>query len=222
MSEKKPKITCAYCGRKFERSKLTRDHVVPSCLFEPLKPTKPITVLACGVCNNNEKSRDDAFLRDMVAADPVVAAEPDIDHLWNAFRRSAQKGHSEFYKMMVKGDPRAASLLLPHLLPNSIKLRSRKVLKGIARGLYYHEHKDVLPDKYRYGFRRVSEAEAKKKAEFIAGLGIKPSWSVGDRDEFQYVHLWYEDRHTTFWQMVVRKKIFYEVSSVPDNSPRLA
>ena len=170
MSEKKPKITCAYCGGKFERSKLTRDHVVPSCLFEPLKPTKPITVLACGVCNNNEKFRNDAFLRDMVAADPVVAVEPDIDHLWNAFRRSAQKGHSEFYKMMVKGDdPRAASLLLPHLQQNSIKLRLRK--KGSREGCTTTSTRMCFPINIAMASGVFRKPKRRKKRNLSPALG---------------------------------------------------
>lgn len=193
---------------------MTVEHVVPRCLFKPPYEGKLIEVFACRDCNNNAKSRDDSFLRDIVACDPAVEAGIDIDYLRAKFYRSAKKGHSELFKTKDAGDA-GVELLLPLMSPQSLIPRLRQALKWIVRGLYYHNHNSVLPDKYRYRFRRVSEAEAKKRRDFIASLGIKSIWSVGNRDQFQYVHLWYDDPHTTFWQMVMHKQIFYEGASIP-------
>ena len=50
---------CPYCG---EYDKLTRDHVIPECLFPdgvPLPGNLP-KILACADCNNKKKSGHDA------------------------------------------------------------------------------------------------------------------------------------------------------------------
>jgi hypothetical protein len=56
---------CVYCG---ERAKLTREHVIPECLFTKPLPPNMITVGTCFQCNNG-KSDDDVYLRDFLLAD---------------------------------------------------------------------------------------------------------------------------------------------------------
>ena len=48
---------------------VTKDHVIPQCLFSRPYPSNLITVPACDACNNVEKSADDTYLRDYIVVD---------------------------------------------------------------------------------------------------------------------------------------------------------
>lgn len=67
----KPKLpkACAYCG---DVRNLTRDHVIPRCLFPRPLPAAMLTVPACRSCNQRKAKHDD-FLRDVLVTD--IAAE---------------------------------------------------------------------------------------------------------------------------------------------------
>jgi hypothetical protein len=62
---------CAYCDQE---GRLTRDHVLPQCLFQERIPLDIPVVYTCRQCNNNEKSQDDTYLRDMLARDGLAVA----------------------------------------------------------------------------------------------------------------------------------------------------
>src|SRR6266571_2338345 len=56
---------CVYCG---EVKHVSREHVIPTCLFIQPYPPNLITVPSCDECNN-AKSLNDDYLRDMLACD---------------------------------------------------------------------------------------------------------------------------------------------------------
>jgi hypothetical protein len=66
---------CPYCG---QYGKLTRDHVIPQCLFpddEPLPGDIP-KIHVCMACNNRWKSQYDVYLRDMLVNDMAWVKNP--------------------------------------------------------------------------------------------------------------------------------------------------
>src|SRR5438105_792530 len=93
MAKQRPRRirSCAYCGRSLP---VTRDHVVPKCLFgEPL-PKFLVTVPACDDCNNL-KSRSDDVLRDYLVMDINVCEHPLAQRLFQQkMLKSLSKGKS--------------------------------------------------------------------------------------------------------------------------------
>lgn len=212
--------TCAYCGQVTTDS--TKDEPVPKCLFAPPRDGL-ISVPACKKCNNELKSRDDSYLRDMLALEREVSAHPDGMFIYETFLRASQKDMSVIARIVRKHgeftyerDPETG-LYLPVISVPLSRDRVRGVFKWIAQGLYYHDHGTVLDPTYRYLFKRISQSEAEAKEQFIASRGWKPNWTVGSRGQFRYFHIWFEDPNVTFWQMVFYERIFFVASSVPPN-----
>jgi hypothetical protein len=84
---------CAYCGTE---TKLTLDHAIPECVFrdKAAKPRRPLPedmpiVYACAKCNNDKKSLDDGFLRDLVTMDADSYQSPIAQEVFQAVRRAA-------------------------------------------------------------------------------------------------------------------------------------
>jgi hypothetical protein len=71
---------CTYCG---QWEKVTRDHVIPECLFIPPLPLNMITVKACKKCNEGWKSGDDSFLRDFLCIDLQGSTHPIAQTLFD-------------------------------------------------------------------------------------------------------------------------------------------
>lgn len=69
MSKKPRQGRCAYCGTSGE---VTRDHVIPHCLWSEAIPLDIFTIDACRKYNNVEKSGNDVYLRDLLINDPDV------------------------------------------------------------------------------------------------------------------------------------------------------
>src|ERR1043165_9530327 len=129
---------CVYC---VEADGTSKDHVVPDCLFVDPKPPNLLTVPACLGCNNDEKSRDDTFLRDLLVVDidndhPVAKAL-----LATKVRRSVERNLSEMAKFVIgaKEQPRHdhegkyLGQFPKAELPSG---RVARIMSRIVRGLY--------------------------------------------------------------------------------------
>jgi hypothetical protein len=200
------------------------DEPVPKCLFAPPR-FDLVRVPACRDCNNNKKSIDDSFLRDMLALNQVILTHSDGPFIFNAFVRSAQKGTSVVDRIVRKygeiaKDPRTG-LYLPHRISVPFSRdRIIRVFKWIARGLYFHWHEHVLRDDYLYHCALTSRAEAEHRENGFREMGLEPKWSIGNRGQFRYFHVRFEDPHITFWQMVFYECEFFIISSTPPGMSR--
>lgn len=76
--KRKVKI-CVYCGQLKEVSK---DHVIPKCLFIKPYPLNLISVPACDECNN-AKSQNDDYLRDILVTDNWVSKSPTAQQVFH-------------------------------------------------------------------------------------------------------------------------------------------
>jgi hypothetical protein len=213
---KEPKI-CSYCG--IPTSDWTWDEPVPKCVFAPPRDNL-VKVPACKTCNNEGKSLDDSFLRDILALNKSILMHPDGSFILDSYLRSAKKGTSVVDRIVRKYGEIARDAKTGLYLPNRISVafnrdRITRIFKWMARGLYFHEHGQILADDYRYGCARISRTEAEKKEKVIADLGFEPRWSVGSRGQFRYFHIWFEDWNVTFWQMVFYETEFFLVGSTP-------
>jgi hypothetical protein len=205
---------CAYCGE--ETIDWTEDEPVPQCLFA--KPRDQlISVSACKQCNNNEKSLDDSYLRDLLALHAAILEHPDGEFIRSRFLRAAMRDKSLVARIAMRHGELSVSPDSPIQFRVSFNRdRVVRVFKWIAQGLYYHEHDGAwLNKQYNFRCELISETRAEQMRKFIRDLGIKVDWKIGSRDQFQYFHIWFEDRNITFWQMVFYGTLVIAVSSVP-------
>jgi hypothetical protein len=219
---------CVYCG---EVEKLTEDHVFPKCLFdEPLPPNMP-KVPACKNCNGIQKSRNDSFLRDMLAQDSATILNPVAQRLVSGpVKRAIQRNQSECARS-ISSIPIAKPLfdhhgnfvdyLGVHPLDNK---RIDAIFTFIAKGLYYHVFGKIIPPYIKIRAKRLEIHEVHHRLlPMLDRAG--PLNSAGDKmiklgRSVTYSYLrsnppWF---HINSWILTFFESIFYVVVF---NQPRL-
>ena len=149
---------CVYCG---EINEITKDHVVPKCLFTKPYPSNLITVKACKKCNN-AKSLNEDYLRDFLVADIAVSDKPIAQEIFQKMLSSQRKGSSVIARETVR-----KSSLQPFYTDAGIYLgtyhstpidtnRIESIFRMLVCGLFYNFRKTRVPDNYVFTLRRVN------------------------------------------------------------------
>ncbi len=95
---------CPYCGNE---SKLTEDHIIPKCLFKPNTIKRAFKIDVCDECNNDEKSKDDSFLRDLIVADKDAHGSSTARFIYNEkFENSVKQNKSELNRNYLSNSKR--------------------------------------------------------------------------------------------------------------------
>ena len=141
----KHRSSCAYCGSD---DPLTKDHVIPACLYPPSK-AKPwvqrVTVRSCLSCSASSPS-DERYFRNMmlIAGDSSSA----VHELW---REGARRGFQSDDGVKQARD--LYSAMAPtscdrHMVFPGQDERVLRVVRTIIRGLCYHhiERRSVADD----------------------------------------------------------------------------
>lgn len=82
---------CGYCG---QQPGITRDHVIPKCIYVGVDPANVLIVPACQSCNL-AKSESDQDLRDLLANDYRISFDSRIETIrWKSVR-AAQTNRSK-------------------------------------------------------------------------------------------------------------------------------
>lgn len=173
---------CAYCGRVTE---VTRDHVIPECLFVPPYPPNLITVPACKECNH-AKSHNDDFLRDWLTIDIYGSQSPAAQEIFRGkVARSVEKGHSKIVRRFlveaqVKSIVTKSGRYLGDLPVLSLdEEQVETIISPIVRGLYFHEHKVRMPVGLAYEFRRYHPFEYDAVWELFQRFEAPPLRKLG-------------------------------------------
>jgi len=202
---RKPKTgICALCGKS---GQITREHVLPKCLFSRPRPNNTITVPLCVTCNHSYHL-DDEYFRVLVACDPNPS--PDQWRLWrekvvgSSFSRSGglkarlQEEHSivqdyakthDFYSH--DGCPLQKEMT--PLLQGFDARRISSVVDKIVRCLHY-DHYDRLLDT-RYSIEVLPPVP-------LRSLQLPlpcPKGQVGHKGEFLYWQFGHTDPKKSVW-----------------------
>ncbi len=211
--------TCVYCGAQAE---VTREHVIPQCLFPKPLPRYMVTVGICFTCNNS-KSIDDAYLRDFLLSDLASGKSPVAQQLRTGkFRRSVQKNRSEIARAALKRAYRKP-LVTPSGIylgcPIAVPVDARRLelsFERMVRGLYLHVRKSHLPRDYTFDVARVDGfhtaavwSEMRQTRAIIAA--IRPDVFV-----CQYVFD-SKDHAVSRWLLLFYNTILIEVLTLPPN-----
>jgi hypothetical protein len=181
---------CAYCG--VGNVDLTKDHVVPKCLYsgKPGSKVPRITVPCCIPCNQSW-SDDEAHFRNVL----LVAGEPNpaVRELWEGKARRSFLEPDGLRRMRELADQLVAS---PsdgagrHRIYPAKDERILRVLRKIVRGLlHYHEIETAVAD----------DGLSVDVLTYAIPEGfIKPSeWHHRERDIIEYWYRLYNDGETT-------------------------
>lgn len=138
---------CYICGSKLAD---TRDHLFPSGLFNKPLPTNLQTLPACRGCNN-ALSSDEELFRVFLASGLAYENEPGF-RIWNERIRPDLKGRRPLLKPTIRSYIRKARVISESgaLLDRTMVLEMdreviNRVLRKIAKGLYYLDTGAVLP-----------------------------------------------------------------------------
>lgn len=194
---------CAYCG---ELKDLTRDHVIPECLFKQPYPKNLITVSACDDCNS-AKSKNDEYLRDLVTTDIYGNQSPLAQELFeqkviSSSRKNRSLMAREFLsKARLEPFYSKGGLYLGHFPSATLDPeRITVIFSTITRGLYYDHRRQRIPNDYVFEVLRYHPWDFKDVWESFKQLHLNGPRILGDVFGCAYVSA-AEDPPTTLWLM---------------------
>jgi hypothetical protein len=211
---------CAYCG---EIKKVTKDHVVPQCLFTQPYPENLITVPACRECNQ-AKSKNDEFLRDLVTSDIYGHQSPIAKAIFNdKVVRSSRNNRSLMAKEFL---PRVS--LEPFYTKGGVYLghfpsatvdpeRITTIFSTMARGLYYDHRRERIPSNYSFEVLRYHPWDFKNVYDSLSKMHLNGPRVLGSIFGCAYVSA-QEDPPTTLWLMWFYGTFFISVSAMNSRS----
>ena len=179
---------CAYCG---EQAELSKDHVIPRCLFPRPLPTDMdmITVYACNVCNNQKKSKNDDYLRDMLVCDIWNSDNPLAQEAYQAMLRSAGYNKSVVARLMLsqgrletKIGPNGEILGYGCRVPLDAKNQKRveEIFTTIMHGLYYKRWEQRFPDNYHVDVLKLEPQGYLNVLNKLQESGFDSCYRIGD------------------------------------------
>lgn len=215
MSKRKKITQCVYCGK----NKLASDdHVIPKCLFTGGLPNDIVLVPVCVSCNN-EKSRDDSFLRDWLVSDQRTLHNSLSQKIFaEKFARSLEKGHSELAKQAVQHAQfqdifsSGGIYLGKAYAMNLDENRLLTIFTRIVRGLYYKIYKKRIPDSYIFNYKVIDPTQFNTIWNELKKRNLNKVRKIGSI--FSTIMLTaMEDEFTTIWWMVFYDGICVEVTT---------
>jgi hypothetical protein len=215
------KPTCVYCGI---RPGITRDHVIPKCLFGGNTPAFMVVVPACKVCNETKKSKDDTYLRDMLVVDIHVSSQPIVQELLQGkLARAARAGQSP-----IAHTVRSKGRMEPLYTRSGIYLgtyptipidgkRVIRIFSNIVRGLYFYIHNGKrIPDDYVFEVQRLDPLQPQAPREVFEAMNTEKVYSLGDGSVFCCAYLYgEEDPFVTYWLLQFYNNVFITVATNP-------
>jgi len=173
---------------------LTVDHVIPRCLFDGVTggvPGNVPRVDACCQCNNNAKSTDDAFLRDVLVRDLRLAEHPIAQTIRNgAHERSISKGKSQY--------PRAASHLrfVPSPTGSGLSVAEPILPKERLHGIFTRLVRGLMVAYEHYELSSITNFNVLRAADTKVALAEAQRWAA---DTSGMVHTVQAGDGSVFW-----------------------
>jgi hypothetical protein len=214
---KKIRGNCAYCG---EYNKLSKDHVIPQCLFTDNLPGDIPKVYACTTCNNVAKSGNDTYLRDALVIDMDSSEHPIIQQLWEKFARAVQRNQSELANEIVQQKIQRIELRTPSGLfagwvygfkPEND--RTKPLLSMMVRGLYHFYVGGTLPEIIPFDVFRIRGdlSVMETNIQMLLQLGGRYV-CVGDGQVFECIYGYAVDRpEVSMWFLCFYKRAIFGV-----------
>lgn len=218
MKKGKQKIReCVYCG---ELKEVTKDHVIPTCLFIKPYPLNLITVKACNDCNK-AKSLNDDYLRDFLVGDNWVSQNPNTRKLFEKMVSSHRQG-----KSVIGRDSENKAKLEPFHTKGGIYLghyyfipinseRIETTFKTILCGLFYDAKRKRIPDNYIFKLKRIQLWDFDKVWKIFSQHNPNIR-NLGETFSYAFIQP-SEDSLSSAWLLWFYGQIVFYVSAVNPN-----
>ncbi len=149
--------TCVYCNTIDD---LTKDHVIPQCLFPDGIPIDAPKVWACETCNGVIKSRLDTYLRDFLATDMHTSRSPIVQQMIPKFHRAVKRNQSSLAQDILQNS-QLVELRTPaglyggqaYTIPTAND-KTLEIMTMYVRGLYAYYYHKPLPRDMEFDFAR--------------------------------------------------------------------
>lgn len=208
---------CVYCGL---HKMLTRDHVIPQCLFTNPLPPNLITAPVCDDCNK-EKGRDDDFLRDFLASDMFGNQSPIANQIFHEkVLKSARRNSSELARVALTDfriEPfyTTGSIYLSDVIAVPVDAdRIERIMFRIVRGLYYDARRQRIPNHYSSQVRQYNPWGFASLWQHFD----EQQWALSTRvlgNVFGCGFLYdKEDPFVTIWLISFYERVFFSVRTV--------
>lgn len=202
---------CAYCGII---SELTRDEVLPRCLFSKPRPDNLIKVLACARCNNEEKSRDDDFLRDLILSDRNSMKNETAKNLFDTKALSSINKNKSFFARQTAPTTKRipeyseAGIYLGEVYQIRVNGdRVHKIFSRIVTTLYYWKTHQRIPPNCEFSIEQVKPKNLDEVKKLFNNTELYEFYEHKCRNEFKLIMIYNQDKDNyvaMFWL------IFYE------------
>ena len=216
MAKRNKKGICVYCGKL---KILTREHVVPRCLF-PTPPMAPVIIPVCRDCNN-DKSKIDDYLRDMLVLESSRHA-PAAELLHGPVSRSASRNLSAVVraaKSKAKYEPvhSPGGIYLGHAYTFPLEeARVNRAFSLMVRGLYYKLTGLYLPQDCVFTVRRLTASEFNEFWTKLKEIGYNGPYRLGD-DVFTCLFIYAaEEPAISQWWLWFYDTVCVTVGTVPN------
>ena len=146
-----PRTKCYLCGKQLTSTNRTKDHLFPEgCFPKPLPSNLPPRLPACEQCNDG-LSKDEELFRALVASGMAYESKAGF-RVWTEKIRPDLKGRRAGLKTLLQSLTKVAPVISESgeflgLIPilESDPEPVNRVLRKIAKGLYFLETGQILP-----------------------------------------------------------------------------
>lgn len=217
MGKKRKKVgECPYCGGI---ANLTEDHIIPKCLFKPNTLERAFKVYVCNECNNDEKSKDDSFLRDLLVLDKDSQGSSTARFIRSEkYESSAKQNKSELNRNYL-----SKAIKMPILTKSGLyvygqrfiieNLRLIKIFKRIIEGLYYFSSNTRLENNSEVtDFKKITSQEEFDKHFELVKQHYKNGFITGNLGHtffFNSIILKIDGIIYSYWWLVFYENICY-------------
>ncbi len=205
ISRSDPISWCYLCGRTDQP--LTRDHVIPKCLFTEPRPQNLITLPCCIDCQQ-QYQKDEEFFRTFVSTAIDLEDNPNAMQIWETALRGLERKPgllkwitSRVFTVDIVSE---AGIWLEKGM--AIKIpedRINKVLKKIALGLFCYHLGFRVPDNFKTKvlFQPEEIARDPKKCQKISELIKSAKYARAYKDICSYGGVVAKDTYSSIWLM---------------------
>jgi hypothetical protein len=199
-------VMCVYCGNRLGN---TRDHVPPQNLFPKPKLVNMVTVPSCEECQASFKKDEDVFMA-WITFGPA-GESPAGKLLWEQkLKRTYEKDGG--IKKVIARSFKQVNLETPAGIYAGKKLvisidpeRKNKVLRKIARGLFWVEYKERLPENIPieiYGIHGKDEI-------LYELIGLTNEATTAWEGIFEYRHVREPKHFESYWIMSFFRRNYF-------------
>lgn len=200
---------------------MTKEHVVPRCLFTKPLPSFMVTIPVCADCNHS-KSKDDDYFRDVLVFDIDASDNKTAQQLLDGpVLRSIQKNRSKAAIKAMQNirseqmfSPAGIYLGMAYSFPIDVN-RINRTLCLIVRGVYFSLLGKRLPNDCKFEIRRLTSVDFAAQWQHLQKIQHNQLRRLGG-DVFACIFMYADEENSmSHWWLWFYDNICYSVITCP-------